>query len=241
MDNRALLGILAATALALAACDKPSETTSAGSTSASTASTSTAAATAAPTASADLGPPLLNPKAANEKAPDSYKVVLDTTKGKAVIQVSRDWAPRGADRFYNLVKIGYYDDVPFYRVTLEVAQFGIHGDPKVTQAWREAYIMDEMVKQPNSRGRVTFARRGGDTRSTQIFINLKDNAADFDAQGFAPFGEIVEGMDVIAKLSNEHGERPQQGDAPKRMVAEGAAFIKKQFPKLDYIKKATIE
>jgi peptidyl-prolyl cis-trans isomerase A (cyclophilin A) len=186
------------------------------------------------------GPPLLTPKAAVAKAPDSYEVELDTTKGKAVIKVTREWAPRGADRFYNLVKIGYYDDVPFYRVTLEVAQFGINGDPEVTQAWKEAYIMDEMVKQPNTKGRVTFARSTSDTRTTQVFINLKDNAADFDDQGFAPFGEISEGFDVIAKLSNEHGERPQQGDAPKKMVAEGAEFIKKTFPKLDWIKKATL-
>jgi len=222
-------------ALAQSGCDEPPETK------AEPSAVPTTSARAKPSASVPTGPPLLTPKAATAKAPDSYRVALDTTKGKAVIAVTRAWAPRGADRFYNLVKIGYYDDVPFYRVTLEVAQFGIHGDPKVTQAWREAYILDEMVKQPNSKGRVTFARRGSDTRTTQIFINLKDNAGDFDDQGFAPFGEVVEGMDVIAKLSNAHGERPQMGDAPKRMVAEEAAYIKKQFPKLDYINKATIE
>ena len=229
------ISLLAVLSLATA-CDKPVESQ------ATTASAVTKPAPPPkPSASVPKGPPLLNPAAATEKAPDSYKVALDTTKGKAVIEVTRAWAPRGADRFYNLVKIGYYDDVAFYRVTLEVAQFGINGDPKVTQAWREAYIMDEKVEKPNAKGMVTFARRTSDTRTTQIFINLKDNAADFDDQGFAPFGKVVEGMDVIDKLSKEHGERPQQGDAPKKMVAEGNPFIKKTFPKLDYIKKATLE
>jgi peptidyl-prolyl cis-trans isomerase A (cyclophilin A) len=238
MGKRAWFVLFLASTLALG-CDKPPEPGSAASASAS----ATAAPKPAPkpTASVPKGPPLLNPKAATEKAPDSYQVELDTTKGKAVIKVTREWAPRGADRFFNLVKIGYYDDVPFYRVTLEVAQFGINGDPKVTQAWKEAYILDEMVKQPNEKGRVTFARSKSDTRTTQIFINLTDNSGDFHEQGFAPFGEIVDGMDVIAKLSHEHGERPQQGDGPKRMVAEGAEFIKKTFPKLDWIKKATIK
>ena len=222
--------------LALCACDEPAaEPTD------DTASATTPPPAPAPEpAPAPTGPPLLNPKAATETAPDSYKVALKTTKGDAVIEVTRAWAPRGADRFYNLVKIGYYDDVAFYRVTFEVAQFGINGDPAVTKAWREAYILDEMVKQPNLKGMVTFARRTSDTRTTQVFINLKDNSADFDVQGFAPFGKVVEGMDVIEKLSNAHGERPQQGDAPKRMMEEGAEFIKKTYPKLDYIEKATI-
>ena len=216
-------------------CDAPAESA----VSSATASTAPQPP-AAPSASVPTGPPLLNPAAATEKAPDSYKVALDTTKGKAVIEVTRAWAPRGADRFYNLVKIGYFDDIAFYRVTLEVAQFGINGDPKVTQAWRTAYIMDEKVEKPNHKGMVTFARSTSDTRTTQVFINLKDNSGDFDSQGFAPFGRVVEGMDVIEKLSNAHGERPQQQDAPKKMMAEGAAFIKKTFPKLDYIKKASL-
>lgn len=224
----------------LAACDEPAAST--GAASASATATATAAPAPEPTAEVPKGPPLLNPKAATKKAPDTYEVELDTTKGKAVIKVTRAWAPRGADRFYNLVDIGYYDGAPFYRVTLEVAQFGINPDPKVSQAWKEAYFMDEMVKEPNTKGRVTFARRGSDTRTTQIFINLGDNSGDFDDQGFAPFGEVTEGFDtVIAKLSNEHGERPQQGDAPKKMMSEGIEFIKKEFPKLDYINKATIK
>lgn len=222
--------------LSVVACDKPAESTTAS----ATASTKPKPPPK-PSASVPKGPPLLNPAAATEKAPDLYWVKLETTKGDAVIEVTRAWAPRGADRFYNLVKIGYYDDVAFYRVTLEVAQFGINGDPKVTQAWRDAYIMDEKVEKPNAKGMVTFARRQSDTRTTQIFINLKDNSADFDDQGFAPFGKVVEGMDVIEKLDNSHGERPQQGDAPKKMVAEGNPYIKKTFPKLDYIKKATIQ
>ncbi len=227
---------LAGALLLSAACDKPNDAA------ASSAGNSVAPRQApAPSASVSKGPPLVNPAAAVERAPDSFTVELDTTQGKAVIEVTRAWAPRGADRFYNLVKVGYYDNVAFYRVTFEVAQFGIHGDPKVTEAWREAYIMDEKVEKPNAKGMVTFARGGPDTRTTQIFINLKDNAADFDAQGFAPFGKVIEGMAAIDKLSKKHGERPQQGDAPKRMMAEGNVFIKKTFPKLDYIKKASIQ
>ena len=225
--------VLIAGLLALG-CDKPAESTSAA--------TATVTAAPAPTPTAvPSGPPLLTPALATEKAPDTYRVALETTQGNAVIEVTRAWAPRGADRFYNLVKIGYYDDIAFYRVTFEVAQFGINGDPKVTQAWREAYIMDEKPEKPNAKGMVTFARNASDTRTTQVFINLKDNAADFDHQGFAPFGNVVEGMDVIDKLSKEHGERPQQGYAPMKMMAEGRALIKKTFPKLDYIKKARIQ
>ncbi len=186
------------------------------------------------------GPPLLTPARATATAPDTFIVDFDTTKGKVALRITREWAPRGADRFFNLVKIGYFDDVAFYRVTLEVAQFGLHGDPAVTAAWRDATIMDEMVKQPNTRGRISFARRSADTRTTVVFINLKDNAADYDAQGFAPFGEVIEGMDVVDKLSHEHGERTQMGDAPKRIVAEGNAYLKQAFPKLDYIRKATL-
>jgi peptidyl-prolyl cis-trans isomerase A (cyclophilin A) len=222
--------------LGVGGCDEPASDNVA-----SAAPSASAAPKPAPSAGVPTGPPLMTPAAAAEQAPAKYRVAFDTTKGKAVIEVVREWAPRAADRFYNLVKIGYYDDVPFYRVTLEVAQFGIHGDPKVTAAWRDATMLDEMVKQPNHKGMVTFARRGGDSRTTQIFINLKDNSADFDEQGFSPFGKVVEGFDeVIAKLNNEYGERPQQGDAPKRMVAEGAPFIAKEFPKLDYIKDASI-
>ncbi len=217
-------------------CDPPADKTSATATSSTAAKTRTRK----PPPPKPTGPPLLNPAAAKEKAPDKYKVQFDTTKGKAVIEVTRAWSPGGADRFYNLVKIGYYNDVPFYRVTLEVAQFGINPDPKVTKAWDKAFILDEMVRQPNHKGMVTFARRTSDTRTTHVFINLKNNANAYDDQGFAPFGKVVEGMDVILKLSNKHGERPQQGDSPKRMKAEGAPFIKKTFPKLDYIKKAAI-
>lgn len=241
MNARWLLPIVS---LTFTACDEPagSSATAASATATAASATATAAPTPAPTEEVPTGPPLLTPKAATEKAPDTYQVELDTTKGKAVIEVTRAWAPRGADRFYNLVKIGYYDGAPFYRVTLEVAQFGINPDPKVSQAWKEAYFMDEMVKEPNTKGRVTFARRGSDTRTTQIFINLKDNSGDFDDQGFAPFGEVTEGFDtVIAKLSNAHGERPQQGDAPKKMMSEGIDYIKKEFPELDYINKATIK
>lgn len=193
-----------------------------------------------PEASAPLGPPLLDPRAAKEQAPEKYRVQLATTKGDAELEITRAWAPRAADRFYNLVKIGYFNDSAFYRVNLEVAQFGINGDPKITQTWGKAMLLDEVVKHPNEKGTITFARSTSDTRSTHVFINLKDNAGDYDDQGFAPFGRVIKGMDVIAKLSNQHGERTQQGDSPKKMIAEGAPFMKKTFPKLDYVKTAKL-
>jgi peptidyl-prolyl cis-trans isomerase A (cyclophilin A) len=188
------------------------------------------------------GPPLLTPAAAVAQAPDKFQVELDTTKGKVVIEVIREWAPRGADRFFNLVKIGYYDDMAFHRVVKDFAvQFGIHGDPKVMAAWKDATIMDEMVKQPNDKGTLSFARRTSDTRSTQVFINMKDNRGELDDAGFSPFGKVVEGMDVVAKLYGDYGERTQEAPALKSFLAEGNAYLKKQFPKLDYIKKATIK
>jgi peptidyl-prolyl cis-trans isomerase A (cyclophilin A) len=224
--------------LLVVACEAPPQPT------ASSAETATVAPAPKPPPSPSVpeGPPLLTPGAAIAQAPDKFQVELDTTKGKVVIEVTREWAPRGADRFFNLVKIGFYTDVAFFRVVKDfVVQFGIHGDPKVMAAWREATIMDEMVKQPNVKGTVTFAKRTSDTRTTQIFINMKDNQADLDDRGFAPFGKVVEGMDVLQKLYSDYAERPQEADNPKRMLAEGNEFLKKQFPKLDYIKSARVK
>src|ERR1700688_1980633 len=145
-------------------------------------------------------PNLANPTALNEQAPASYKVKFDTTKGAFVIQVTRAWAPHGADRFYNLVKNGFYDNVRFFRVISGfMVQFGINGDPQLSGRWREARIRDDAVKQSNTRGMVTFATAGPNTRTTQVFINFGDNNR-LDGMGFAPFGQIVSGMNVVDAL-----------------------------------------
>jgi peptidyl-prolyl cis-trans isomerase A (cyclophilin A) len=185
---------------------------------------------------------LRTPAAFTEKAPATYKVTLDTSKGPIVIDVHRDWAPNGADRFYNLVKSGFYDNVRFFRVIPNfMAQFGIHGDPAVASAWRQAQIKDDPVKQSNLRGFVTFATAGPNTRTTQLFINFKDNSS-LDKQGFAPFGEVSKGMDVVDKIYDGYGEGAPRGRGPDqgRLQSEGNAYLQKDFPKLDYIKTATI-
>jgi peptidyl-prolyl cis-trans isomerase A (cyclophilin A) len=185
---------------------------------------------------------LRNPASLTEKAPATYKVNFDTSKGAFVVEVHRDWAPNGADRFYNLVKNGFYDDVRFFRVIPNfMAQFGIHGNPGVMAAWRPAQIKDDPVKQSNKRGTLTFATAGPNTRTTQLFINFGDNAA-LDKQGFAPIGEVVKGMDVVDKIYSGYGEGAPRGRGPEqgRIQNEGSAYLTKDFPKLDYIKSATI-
>lgn len=182
---------------------------------------------------------LRNPKAAVERAPATYKARFDTSAGVFVVQVNRDWAPLGADRFYNLVKSGYYDDVRFFRVIPNfMVQFGIHGTPVVSAIWRNTQINDDPVKQSNRRGYVTFATAGPNTRTTQVFINFRDNGG-LDKQGFAPFGEVVEGMSVVDKINSQYEGKPQEQFV--RILNEGNAFLNKEFPKLDFIKKATIE
>lgn len=182
---------------------------------------------------------LRNPATLKETAPAMYKVKFDTSAGVFVVQVHRDWAPIGADRFYNLVKNGYYDDVRFFRVLDGfMAQFGMHGNPSIQAAWRTQPLKDDPVKQSNKRGYITFATAGPNTRTTQAFINFGDNAS-LDAQGFAPFGQVVEGMAVVDKLYSGYGRNnvPDQG----RITTEGNAYLAKSYPKLDYIKKATVE
>jgi peptidyl-prolyl cis-trans isomerase A (cyclophilin A) len=183
---------------------------------------------------------LATPSQLNEKAPETYKAKFDTSAGVFVIEVHRDWAPLGADRFYNLVKNGFYDDVRFFRVLDGfMAQFGMNGEPKIQAAWGRANFMDDPVKQSNKRGFLTFAKSSApNSRSTQVFINFVDNA-NLDAQGFAPFGQVVEGMDKVDKLYSGYGRQnvPDQG----KITAEGNAYLAKEYPKLDYIKKATIE
>jgi peptidyl-prolyl cis-trans isomerase A (cyclophilin A) len=193
---------------------------------------------AAPAYSQSLG----NPAALKEQAPPVYKVEFDTSKGPFVVEVHRDWAPNGADRFYNLVKNGFYDNTRFFRV-LEgfMAQFGVNGDPKVSAVWRESRIKDDPVKVSNKRTFVTFATAGPNTRTTQIFISYGDNS-NLDSQGFSPFGQVVSGMKVVDSLYSGYGEGAPGGRGPNqtRVQSEGNAYLASSFPNLDYVKKATI-
>jgi peptidyl-prolyl cis-trans isomerase A (cyclophilin A) len=203
-------------------------------------STPAAAAPAAPAASASAG--FADPGKLTATAPDTYKVQFNTTKGKIVIEVTRSLSPNGADRFYNLVKSGYFTDIAFFRVISGfMCQFGIHGDPAVSAKWRDANIPDDPVKGSNTRGTITFATAGPGTRTTQLFINFGNNAM-LDGQGFSPFGKVVEGMDVVDKINPEYGEGAPGGNGPNqgRIQMDGNAYLKKDFPNLDYIKSATV-
>ena len=201
-------------------------------------SPTTAVATPAPSPR----PLILDPSRATEQAPDRFRVRFETTKGPFVVEVTRAWAPRGADRFYNLVRAGYYDDVAFFRVIEGfMVQFGINGDPAVNGVWREAPIPDDPVTQSNRRGMVTYAMAGPDTRTTQVFINFKNNAG-LDAQGFAPFGRVVEGLAVVDSLYSGYGEGAPRGMGPDqgRAQGEGNAYLKGSFPRLDFVKTARV-
>lgn len=180
---------------------------------------------------------LRNPAALKEQAPPIYKVNFDTSKGPIVIEVHREWAPLGADRFYNLVKNGFYDEVRFFRVVPNfMAQFGMNGNPAITKAWANVPLKDEPTKQTNKKGYVSYGRTGApNSRTTQIFINFKDNSY-LDAQGFAPFGQVVSGMENAEQITAQYGQKPSQAE----ITTSGNAYLNKQFPKLDYIKTATI-
>jgi cyclophilin family peptidyl-prolyl cis-trans isomerase len=185
---------------------------------------------------------LSNPSALNAQAPDAYWAKFDTTKGSFVIKVTRSWAPLGADRFYNLVKNGFYNNASFFRVIPGfIVQFGISADPKVSGAWHDADIQDDPVKQSNMEGTVTFATAGLNTRTTQVFINLANNQS-LDAQGFAPFGTVTEGMDVAQSFYSGYGEGAPMGNGPNQELIQnqGEAYLAANFPKLDHIKSATI-
>jgi peptidyl-prolyl cis-trans isomerase A (cyclophilin A) len=216
---------------------------------AATASAPAAASTPAPAATTTPSPapaaslpPLRDPSRLTEKAPEHFRVRFETTKGPFVIEVTRAWAPRGADRFYNLVRAGYYDDVAFFRVIDNfMVQFGINGDPAVNRVWQKAQIQDDPVTQSNKRGMVTYATAGPGTRTTQLFINFKDNAG-LDGQGFAPFGRVVEGLPVVDSLYSGYGEGAPSGRGPEqgRAQDEGNAYLKGSFPKLDFVKTARV-
>ncbi|HWC58253.1 MAG TPA: peptidylprolyl isomerase [Verrucomicrobiae bacterium] len=188
---------------------------------------------------------LHRPEAAgmNRRAPDVFGVRMATTKGEMVIEVHRDWSPHGADHFYNLVRAGYYDDSRFYRVIQgKWAQFGINGDPKISNVWRERTIPDDPRVESNTRGTIAFAFAVPNGRTTQVFINLKDNSATHDAE-FVPFGEIVKGMEVADALNPEYGETAGggiRGGKQGPLFEQGNVYLQKNFPRLDRIVRARI-
>lgn len=181
---------------------------------------------------------LMNPAQLNETAPDKFKVKFDTSKGEFTVEVTREWAPNGADRFFNLVKSGFYDNCKFFR-TIEgfMVQFGINGNPKISAVLRNARIKDDPVKKSNLRGYITFAMAGPDTRTTQVFINYGDNSR-LDKDNFSPFGKVTKGMNVVESLYNKYAGKPSDSQAEIQM--QGNAFLEKNFPDLDFIKSASI-
>jgi peptidyl-prolyl cis-trans isomerase A (cyclophilin A) len=186
---------------------------------------------------------LLDPAFLKEQSPDVLRAKFTTTKGDFVVEVKRAWAPRGADRFYNLVKNGFYDNAGIFRVLPGfVAQFGISARPEVARIWARATIPDDPAKQSNLRGYITYAMAGPNTRTTQLFINLADNPR-LDAMGFAPFGKVIEGMDIVDSFYSGYGEGAPTGKGPDqgRLTNEGKAYLDKNFPRLDIIKSAVIE
>ena len=190
-------------------------------------------------AGAQTAKKLTSPATFNEKAPDAYKASFDTSAGTFVVEVHRDWDPSGADRFYNLVKSGFYDDCRFYRVISNfMVQWGLNGDPSVTAAWVQAHFKDEPVKEGNKEGYIAFAKPSApaNMRTTQVYINFKDNRSVLDQQGFSAFGKVASGMNVVNKIYSGYGGNLDQG----KIQTQGNAYLKKEFPKLDYIKKATI-
>jgi len=177
-----------------------------------------------------------------EKTPDVFHAVFDTSKGQVVVEVHRDWAPVGVDHFFNLIQTGFYDGVRFFRVTHSYVQFGINGNSKTNALWSTAYLPDDPVKQSNVKGTLTFAHLGANNRTTQLFFNMKNNK-DLDKQGFAPIGKVITGMDVVESLYSAYGDMAPrgQGPDPSKIEVQGNAYLDAKFPRLDYIKKATIQ
>ena len=191
----------------------------------------------------DPSSPLLTPATLAESAPETYRVRFETSVGAIVVQVNKAWSPNGADRFYNLVKNGYYDDTRFYRVVEGfMAQFGLKGVNAIDQAWRDATFPDDPFTQSNRRGTITFAHAGADTRTTQVFFNFKDNA-HLDESGFTPFGEIVEGLDVLDRVYAGYGELPPAGKGPDYAKAwvQGNKYLDENFPEMTKVVSATLE
>ena len=183
-------------------------------------------------------------KSAPEPAPAQYKVLLQTTKGDVVILVHRDWSPIGADHFFELTKAGFYNNNAVFRALPGfVMQWGINGDPQVNKRWSEAAIGDDPPKVPNKTGSIVFAKTGQpDSRTTQVFINVGNNSASLDPQGFTPFGEVIQGMENVMNFYTGYGEGQPNGAGPSQATIEerGNAYLEQSFPKLDYIKSARI-
>lgn len=187
-------------------------------------------------------PDLLHPATLAAQAPEVYEAKFNTTKGDFVVQVTRAWAPQGADRFYNLVQNHFYDGASFFRVLSGfVVQFGLSADPQISRVWQSANIHDDPVKRSNRPDFITFATAGPNTRTTQVFINLGNNA-QLDSMGFAPFGEVTQGMDVVRQLYSGYGEGAPSGRGPDQSSVSslGKPYLDKNFPKLDSIKTATV-
>jgi cyclophilin family peptidyl-prolyl cis-trans isomerase len=190
-------------------------------------------------------PPLTEPsnKLWSEQAPLEFKVRIDTTKGAFIIEAHRDWAPLGADRFYNLARAGFFDDSRFFRVRAGfIAQFGIAGNPKVAAAWKSQTIRDDPVRQTNARGYVAFAMTGPDTRTTQLYINLSDNSR-LDREGFAPIGKVIDGMEIVDQFYAAYGENAgggMRGGRQTKIFEEGNVYLDREFPKLDRLIRAVV-
>ena len=189
---------------------------------------------------------LMNPRHElwSQRSPNLFRARLETSKGSFVIEAHRDWAPRGADRFYNLARAGFFDNSRFFRVrTGFIAQFGIPGDPSVANMWKREAIPDDPVRQSNTRGSIAYAMTGPNTRTTQLYINLSDNTR-LDADGFAPLGRVVEGMDVVDLLYDGYGENAgggMRGGKQERIFEGGNGYLDREFPRLDKLIRASIE
>ncbi len=184
-----------------------------------------------------------NDEALKAPSPDIYKILFETNEGNFIVEVHRDWSPNGADHLYHLVNYQFYDGVRFFRVIKGfMAQFGYHGDPKIGNVWKSKNIPDDPVKESNLRGYITFAKSGmPNSRSTNLFINYADNS-NLDGMGFSPIGKVIEGMEVVDKIYGGYGEGAPRGKGPSqgKIMEGGNTYLKKNFPELDYIKKARI-
>jgi peptidyl-prolyl cis-trans isomerase A (cyclophilin A) len=188
-------------------------------------------------------PPAPAKKVAPASAPDVYRVKFETSKGDFEVEVTKAWAPRGASHFYDLVTSGYYDGDRFFRVVRNfIVQFGISGDPAKNRMWGQTAIPDDPASQSNRKGTITYARLGPHSRTTQVFINLKDNGKALDKEGFAPFGKVVSGMDVVESLYGFYGEVAPRGSGPdpNLIQVQGNAYLESRFPRLDYVRKASL-
>lgn len=226
--------LVAVFSLAFCAANAAGQASSASSTQAS--AKKPAATAAKGTSHMSFDPALLHPANLKAQAPETYEVKFVTTAGDFTVQVTRAWAPLGADRFYNLVKHHFYNDAAFFRVVPKfMVQFGLSAHPQVSAAWQRANIKDDKATQSNKPGMITFAMAGPNTRTTQVFINYADNSF-LDSQGFSPFGQVTDGMDVVLKIYSGSGEKPDQG----MISSKGKEYLEANFPKLDTIKSATL-